>query len=73
MLNTVDEEEYVGDLEDMGDGRWVIDVREGEYELEISSGFDSQWVRDITVEPGSTLDLTVHVQLGDEDEDEEDW
>ena len=69
MLFWADDEEYVCDLEDVGGNRWVAELREGEYILEITTGFDSQWIRGLVVEPSRTLERTVILDF----EEEEEW
>ncbi len=74
MLYTVDDNDYVCDLEPDGSGRWVARLREGEYKLEITDGFNNQWVRDLIVEPDGTLEKSITLSLGDDDwDDDDDW
>ncbi len=71
MLYSADEYEYICDLETDDSGRWAAKVREGEYDLEITNGFNNQWLRGLIVEPGTTLEKTITLDLGDEED--EDW
>ena len=59
----------MSDLEDVGGNRWVAELREGEYILEITPGFGSQWIRGLVVEPSRTLERTVILDF----EEEEEW
>ncbi|NMB45792.1 MAG: hypothetical protein GX998_05200, partial [Firmicutes bacterium] len=56
-----------------GSGRWVARLREGEYNLEITDGFNDQWVRGLIVEPYRTLEKSITLSLGDNDDDWDSW
>lgn len=66
MVYSAETQDYVRDLEPTRRGVFEGDLIEGTYEIEISDGWNSYWLRDVEVTGGS-LELRVDLDSGDFD------
>ncbi|MDI7246655.1 MAG: VWA domain-containing protein [Bacillota bacterium] len=63
MVNFAGTDDYVCDLEMVREGVFEAKLAEGEYDVEITDGFSSQWVRGLVVTSGGTLEQDVEITL----------